>query len=89
MKQDSWVKAMLEKLGIGNTLTPRWSYPPKRTSQLYYEMFHKSPRLDALYMLAGDVAEAEFKLYDKKGYKFDKENTEDFARTSVTLARDD
>jgi HK97 family phage portal protein len=39
-------------------------------------MFHTSPRLDALYMLASDVALAPFKIYDKKGLKFDKENTE-------------
>lgn len=74
--KDQWVKALLEKLGIGNTLTPRWSYPPKRTTQLYYEAFHKSPRLDALYMLAGDVASAQFKLYDKNKYKADPENAD-------------
>jgi HK97 family phage portal protein len=76
VKTDHWVKAFLEKLGIGNTLTPRWSYPPRRTTQLYYEMFHTSPRLDALKMLAEDVAAAQFKMFDKKKYKFDKDNAD-------------
>jgi hypothetical protein len=74
--KDLWVKKLLEKMGISSSLKPLWSYPPRRTTQLYYEMFHTSPRLDALAMLAEDVAATQFKLFDAKKYKFDKDNAD-------------
>ncbi len=76
MSQDTWAKALMQKLGIGDALRPRWSYSPRRETALYYELFHTSPRLDALYMVASDVASATFKLYDKKQKKFDEENAD-------------
>ena len=74
--KDLWVKRLLEKMGIRSSLKPLWSYPPRRTTQLYYEMFHTSPRLDALAMLAEDCATTSFKLFDEKKYKFDKDNAD-------------
>lgn len=76
MSRDTWAKAFLKRLGIGDALRPRWSYAPRREAGLYYELFHTSPRLDSLYMMASDVASATFKVYDKKQKKFDEENAD-------------
>lgn len=75
-RDDRWAKALMARLGIGDTMRPRWSYAPKRTTQSYYQLFHTSPRLDALAMIASDVASTPFKLFDKKQYKFDKDNAD-------------
>lgn len=43
----------------------RWSNLPRRATTEYMELFHTSPRLDALDMIATDCANAVFKVYRK------------------------
>lgn len=76
MNKDSWADRFLKQLGIGAAMKPRWSYAPKRETTQYYELFHTSPRLDALYMLASDIANAKYKLYPKAGKRFDEEQVD-------------
>jgi HK97 family phage portal protein len=44
----------------------RWSMLPRRATSAHLELFHTSPRLDALDMIASDAAHAIFRVYHKK-----------------------
>ncbi len=78
-KNPNWTiwKAAGEAIGkIAQAFKPAWSYAPKRTTQQYLEAFHTSPRLDALHVLASDVASTPVKAFDKRKYKLDPKNAE-------------
>ena len=50
---------------IRSVMTVKWSYAARRASTAYSELFHTSPRLDAVDIIATDCANAEFKIYRK------------------------
>lgn len=50
---------------IQNLFKIRWSALPRRAPRAYLDLFHTSPRLDALDMIATDCANAVFKVYRK------------------------
>lgn len=52
----------------------RWSPLPRRATSEYLELFHTSPRLDALDMIATDCANAVFKVYRKADLRTGKED---------------
>ncbi len=50
---------------IRQVMTVKWSYAARRASTAYSELFHTSPRLDAVDIIATDCANAEFKIFRK------------------------
>lgn len=55
----------LVQQSIKSVMTVKWSYAARRASTAYSELFHTSPRLDAVDIIATDCANAEFKIYRK------------------------
>lgn len=49
----------------------RWSRAPDGKNRNYAEVFHKSPGFDALDLISQDVANSEFKVYDKAQFAKD------------------
>lgn len=56
------------------SLKVAWSQPPKRTSDLWTDMYHKSPMMDPIHMIASDVAGAKYKIFNKAQYRRDPQN---------------
>lgn len=61
---------------IQNLFKVRWSALPRRAATAYLDLFHTSPRLDALDMIATDCANAVFKVYRKADLRTGKEDAE-------------
>ena len=55
-----------------------WSLPPKRTTDLWIDIIHKSPMLDPVSMIAADVAGTNFKIFDKAQHRKDPANAEPY-----------
>lgn len=53
-----------------------WSLPPARTTAQWMDIYHKSPMLDPLHMIASDFASADYKLFDRAQYKKDPQDAE-------------
>jgi HK97 family phage portal protein len=53
-----------------------WSLPPARTTAQWMDVYHKSPMLDPLHMIASDFASADYKLFDRAQYKKDPQDAE-------------
>lgn len=53
---------------FGEAFQVRWSKAPDQKKRNYGEVFHNSPGFDALHMIAQDVANARFELYDRRSY---------------------
>ena len=61
---------------VRDSLKIGWSMPPKRTSESWADMYHKSPMLDPVHMIATDVAGVPYKLHDRAKYRIDPQNSE-------------
>ncbi len=61
----SWFESGRSTGRMGNHFIPRWSYPPDRTQNEWLNLFHTSPRLDPVDMVAGDVAAVPFRLFNR------------------------
>ena len=55
-----------------------WSLPPRRTTDLWTDIYHKSPMLDPVDMIASDFAAVPYKIFQKNAYRKDPKNTEPY-----------
>jgi HK97 family phage portal protein len=68
----------------GNLITARdalkigWSLPPRRTTDIWVDTFHKTPMLDPVHMIASDFASTPYKIFNKTAYRKDFQNAEPF-----------
>ena len=62
--------------GGQNRIQVGWTYPAPRTTQDFLNEFHQNPRLNSVALIASDIARAQFKLFDKKQYRLDKNNAQ-------------
>lgn len=62
----------------GQSFKVRWAQAPKRHSRDYADLFHTSPAFDSLDLIAQDIANTGFLVYDKKAYKTDPEGAKAF-----------
>jgi HK97 family phage portal protein len=65
-----------------------WSLPPARASDAWLDMYHKSPMLDPVHMIASDVAGSEFSIYNKAQFKKDPQNAEPISDHIIQLLFD-
>lgn len=61
---------------VSDLFKPRWSYPPRRNVQDYANLFHTSPRLDALALIAQEMANTPLLLYKKSDYRLNGKDAE-------------
>lgn len=61
---------------IQNLFKVRWSALPRRATSAYLDLFHTTPRLDALDMIATDCANAIFKVYRKADLRTGRDDAE-------------
>ena len=68
------MKSPLES--IKNLIVKRWSKAPDSASRDLLELFHTSPRLDSVRLIANKCASTELYLYDKLDFRKNKSNAE-------------
>ena len=51
----------------------RWSYPARRSSREYAELFHTNPGLDSLDLIASTIASCNYQVFNRNQYLVDKE----------------
>ena len=76
----SWAKSQVTKMSqqvadsIRSIFQVKWSYSARRDALAYLEMFHTSPRLNAVDIIANDEANVVFKVYRKSDLRMGKED---------------
>lgn len=76
----SWAKSQVTKMSqqvadsIRSIFQVKWSYSARRDALAYLEMFHTSPRLNAVDIIANDEANVVFKVYRKADLRMGKED---------------
>ena len=64
---------------IKQLIVKRWSEAPTSASRDLLELFHTSPRLDPVRIIANKCASTELYLYDKTEFRKNKSNAENRA----------
>jgi len=81
----SWAKSTISKMSqqvadsIRSIFQVKWSYSARRDALAYLEMFHTSPRLNAVDIIANDEANVVFKVYKKSDLRMGKDDAEPIA----------
>jgi HK97 family phage portal protein len=72
----SWIGKALQKTqnDIRKSFSVKWTTVSRRAASAYSDLFHTSPRLDAVDIIATDCANAGFKVYNKHQLRADEKN---------------
>src|SRR6185369_10959294 len=77
-----WARDQVTKMSeqVANTIRHifevKWSYSARRDALAYLELFHTSPRLSPVDILATDCANTAFKVFSKMDLRSGKEDAE-------------
>ena len=69
--------------GARESLKIGWSLPPRRTTDIWADMFHKTPMLDPVDMIASDFSAIPYKIFSKSAYRKDPINAEPYGEHPI------